>query len=394
VIDSLLTAGAVASACVLALFAGRRLLLLVAAVLPRRLLASAAELPTLTLIVPARNEASVLDRVFTALSRLEYEEERLFTVLVDDGSDDGTAERLRAWAEGRPRTVALSLPRPSGKPRALNEGLAAAPPSELIAVCDADLRPVPEALRLLAEPFADETVGSTQGYRRPNNARSSPVSRYAAVETWVHQLVTSAGKDRLDLNPPTLGFGAYRRRALEEVGWFRVDAYGEDVDTAVALTRAGWRTRFVPDAVAGDHVAESWAHYWRQHLRWTDAMLDAGRRRERGRVPLARRIEALFLSAGYADRVALLAAAALAVAGYLPLWLPPAYLGIAGLEVVAAVTKAGAARHLPGFMLATATFFALDVVASLAAVVLHRWHGRLGWQPPRRAGLAREAEER
>src|SRR5205814_7836852 len=104
-----------------------------------------------------------------------------------------------------------------------------------------------------------------------------------------------------------------------------------------------------------------------------------------GHVPLPRRIEAAFRSAGYVDRLALLAAVALAVVSRLPLWLPPAYLAIAGVEVVAAVWKAGERRHLPGFVLATAGFFALDVVASIAAVAAHPWHARPGWHPRRAA---------
>ena len=57
-IDWLLTAAAVASAGLLALFAARQLLLLAGAVGPRRPPAPARELPTLTLIVPARNEVA------------------------------------------------------------------------------------------------------------------------------------------------------------------------------------------------------------------------------------------------------------------------------------------------------------------------------------------------
>ena len=126
-----------------------------------------------------------------------------------------------------------------------------------------------DALATLAAPFADETVGAVAGYLVPVNASASPTARYAAVETWVHQLVTSAAKDRLDLNPPTLGGAAlYRRVALDEVGWLGSAASGDDVRASVALTRAGWRTRFVPVPIADNAVAERWRDYWRQHVRW------------------------------------------------------------------------------------------------------------------------------
>lgn len=383
---SVASIAALVCALALAVFAVRRALLIVAALLARRPLATSAEPPSLTLVVPARNETAALDRLLGALAGLDYDEERLFTVLVDDGSGDGTGERLAQWADGRPRALALALSAPVGKPQALNEAIAEAPPSELIAVCDADLRPQPDCFRRLAEPFADESVGLTVGYRRPENAASSTISRYAAVETWVHQLVTSAAKDRLDLNPPSLGFSVYRRAALEEIGWFRPDANDEDTDSTLALTWTGWRTRFVPDAVADNLVVDRWTDYWRQHLRWAGSFLDAARPAERRRTaPLGRQLELWLFRAGYLDRVVLVAACAFAAVGALPVWAPGAYLALPAVEVVVALGRAGVGRRAWSFLLATAAVFPLDVLASLAAVAVHpRRRQRLGWESPRR----------
>src|SRR5262249_51234219 len=151
--------------------------------------------------------------------------------------------------------------------------------------------------RRMAEVFSDPSVGAVAGYLVPANADVTPIAHYAAMETWVHQLVTSAGKDRLDLNPPILGGAcAYRRSALVQIGGFRPGAPGEDVKSTVALTRAGWRTRFVPDASADNNVVHAWRDYWRQHIRWARSLFDsAGPARRRApvqiSVPLGRRIE-------------------------------------------------------------------------------------------------------
>jgi cellulose synthase/poly-beta-1,6-N-acetylglucosamine synthase-like glycosyltransferase len=328
----------------------------------------------------------MIDRLLEALDEVDYPRDRLFTVLVDDGSDDATWRKIESWASGRARVRAIRLPKPAGKPRALNEGIAAAPPSDLVVVCDADLRPRPDFLRRLAAPFGDPTVAATAGYRRPENADKTAISRYAAVEAWTHQLVTSAGKDRLDLNPPLLAFCAYRRRALEELGWFRTDAHGEDAESTVALTRAGWRTRFVPEAVADNLVADRWRDYWRQHLRWSSSLFEAPHgRRQRPRTSPARRIEIWLMSAGYADRIALLAAVPLAAVGALPLWIVPAYLGVTAVEVVVAIGRGGAGRRTPLFLLSTATLFLLDIVASFAAFASHPWRRGRGWTPRRSA---------
>ena len=103
---------AAVDAAVLGLYSARRLVMLVATLLPRRPLAQGApDPPSVTLVVAARDEAAGIDRLLSALSALDYPEERLFLVLVDDCSGDGTGERLERWCEGRPRAGAYRLDR-------------------------------------------------------------------------------------------------------------------------------------------------------------------------------------------------------------------------------------------------------------------------------------------
>ncbi len=370
-------------------FALRRVVLLCAAMLPARGVAPLGDdLPDVTLIVPACNEAAGIDATLEALARLDYPAERLVLVLVDDCSDDRTAAHLERWATPRARTSVVRLPQRMGKPRAVEAGVAVAPRSELIAICDADVRLRPDNLRRVVAAFRDDTVGGAVGYLAPANALAGPVATYAAVESWMHQLVTSAGKDRLDLNPPTLG-GApvFRRDALEAIGWLGPAATGDDVRATVALTRAGWRTRFVVDAVAENDVADDVHAYWRQHLRWARDLHASARwqRRPVAGVPIARRVEAAMLSVGYLDRVVLLAAFGLVAGGACPVWVPAGYLAVVAAEVVWAIVRAGAGRRLGLVLLRTAMVFPLDVTGSVVASLLDLVSGP-GRRPPLRGG--------
>src|SRR5262245_61343030 len=266
---------------------------------PPRPIAPRRDLPSFTLLVPARNEAPGIGDTLAAIAALDYPVDRLFVVLIDDGSRDGTRTLLEGWAASRERTLALSFNISRGKIAALNAGIAAAAPTELIAVCDADVKPKTDWLRRLADAFDDETVGGAAAVLRPVGADRTAVSRYAAVENWVHQLVTSAGKDRLDLNPATNGASAYRRSALETLGWFGNGFSEDDVRATVGLTRAGWRTRFVPSAVTEHTVVHRFSDYWRQHIRWSGnltAAAAAPRTSARRPVGIARKLESWLLS--------------------------------------------------------------------------------------------------
>jgi len=403
--EGMLLAVTVLAALALACFSARRLTLLVAATLPARrpTVPRAAPLPSILLLIPARDEGPSVSATLEAVDRLSYPRESLFVAAMDDASSDDTGARLDSWAEGRNRTLVIHLAKQAGKSGALTAAIAAGPGSDLIAVCDADLRPHSDWLWELAAAFEDEHVGAAAAFLRPRNAAAGPVARYAALETWTHQLVTSAGKDRLRLNPPLLGASAYRRRALESIGGFRPGGPGEDIHATVALTAEGWRTRFVVDAVADNTLVESVGAYWHQHIRWGRNLFTAGEagaespapaRREaseRRSPSLALRAESRIARTGYADRIAFGGAAVLAATGSLTVWLPAGYLAVAVGEAAVAAILAGQGARAAWFLVAGVALFPLDVAASLAAAGAQLARRPRSWQAARRAGRVPEA---
>lgn len=367
-------------------FSMRRLLLVAAALLPRRPLGPPpADLPHVLLIVPARNEAAGVATTLVALERIQYAPGRLLVTVVNDGSDDGTGRVLADWALGHGDRSAIDLDPPLGKYRAIDHVAATVPSSELIAVCDADLVPDPGWLLEMVTPFGDPWVAATAGLTSPSNPSASWIARYASVETWTHLLVASAGKDRLGLNPPTHGNAVYRRSAFEEVGGFATSGAGGDVRITVALTRAGWRTRFVPGAVTRTAVAASWSEYWHQHIRWARNLFAAAAPADAGdaRCGPLQRLELAVVRAGYVDRLFLAAALALALGGRMSPWWPLGYLAVVALQVLVALGKAGAMGDAPRFLAATAIVLAVDVAASLVAVLAHLLARPASWRSPR-----------
>jgi cellulose synthase/poly-beta-1,6-N-acetylglucosamine synthase-like glycosyltransferase len=360
----------------------RRAVFLVAALIRSRPLPQTGALPGVTVLVPARNEGAVAERLLGALARLRYPSDKLSIVLVCDGCADATPTMFRTWADGRTDTRVLELPLRVGKAAALNAGLRLAE-TEIVAVVDADLAPQPDFLQQLVRPFADSTVAGAAAFLKPANPDDNIVTRYAAVTTWVHQLVTSAGTDRLGLNPPTLGAAAFRRAALAESDGFPVVPAGVDVATSFLLTRRGWRIRFVPGAVADNILVSRVRDYWRQHVRWSRAVFRIDTTRSPVTLSLPQRLEISAASIGYGDRLAFAVALIATFAGALPLWVPLLYLAVPGLEVAAALLRAGVRGGVPRFLLATIVFFVADLVGSVAAVVIHVWRRPYRWHSPR-----------
>ena len=119
-----------------------------------------ADLPTVSLILPAYDEEEVIvAKVANALA-LDFPRERLQLIVASDGSADATVERAReAGAD-----LVLDLPA-GGKVAALNAAAEQAT-GELLAFSDANSVWATDALIHLVGPFADPSVGYVCGQVR------------------------------------------------------------------------------------------------------------------------------------------------------------------------------------------------------------------------------------
>ena len=112
-----------ASLVVLAyVYVGYPMLLLVAAkVLRRKAVECGADLPVVSLIISAYNEAKVIDAKLHNSLALEYPRERLEILVVSDCSSDQTDDIVRSF--GRHGVKLLRVPERSGKTAGLNEAV-------------------------------------------------------------------------------------------------------------------------------------------------------------------------------------------------------------------------------------------------------------------------------
>jgi len=115
--------------------------------------------PSVVAVVPARNEAEMLPRSLATLLDQDYRGP-FAIVIVDDQSDDGSAEAAGRLAEGSRRQVSILRGRPlpqgwTGKVWALQQGIAQAstslPAPDFLLLTDADIGHAPDSLSRLIE---------------------------------------------------------------------------------------------------------------------------------------------------------------------------------------------------------------------------------------------------
>ena len=115
--------------------------------------ASACQPASAVAVIPARNEAPVVARAIGSLAAQQYSGPFHIT-LVDDGSDDGTADAARSAAPANRLTILRGAPLPAGwtgKLWAVSQGVAQAETlsPEYLLLTDADIVHAPEGLEKL-----------------------------------------------------------------------------------------------------------------------------------------------------------------------------------------------------------------------------------------------------
>ena len=165
---------------------------------------------SISVVVSLYNERPALDelccRLTSVLSTLAQPYEIIF---IDDGSTDGSIEKLREFRSVYPSVRYFRFRRNFGKSAALAAGFRAAR-YEIIATLDADLQDIPEQLPLLLEQLEHgyDLVSGWRYQRRDKLTRR--------IGSMIYNRVTSllTGVRLHDIN---CGFKCYRREVLDEV---------------------------------------------------------------------------------------------------------------------------------------------------------------------------------
>jgi cellulose synthase/poly-beta-1,6-N-acetylglucosamine synthase-like glycosyltransferase/peptidoglycan/xylan/chitin deacetylase (PgdA/CDA1 family) len=221
-----------------------------------------------SVIVPAYNEKEGIEASVRSLAASRHEVE---VVVVDDGSTDGTGEIVEALGLPQVRVVRQEN---AGKPAAINHGVRLAR-GDLVVLVDGDTRFEPETVGTLVQPFGDPTVGAVSGNAKVGN-RQGLLGRWQHIEYVMGFNLDRRLYDMLQCMPTVPGaIGAFRRRALLDVGGVSDDTLAEDTDLTAAVVRAGWKVVYEQGARAWTEAPATWGQLWKQRYRWCYGTLQA-----------------------------------------------------------------------------------------------------------------------
>jgi len=238
----------------------------------------AEALSPISVIVPAYNEAKVIEGALASLAAMDYP--NIEVLVVDDGSTDDTLRRAANW-EGRRGNAVFRIFTKSngGKATALNTGIALSSHPFLFCM-DADSRLEPETLRNAMQQFNDPTVGAVAGNVKVENRRHLITQLQALEYIEGLNLPRRAQGFVAAVNIVPGPVGLFRREAMEEIGGYDTDTFAEDADLTLKLVAAGWKVVYEDTAIAWTEAPEDWLDLVQQRYRWTRGILQSLKKRK------------------------------------------------------------------------------------------------------------------
>ncbi|MDF0492888.1 chitooligosaccharide synthase NodC [Bradyrhizobium yuanmingense] len=244
---------------------------------PGDLTHTSAALPSVDVIVPCFNEdPHTLAACLQSISAQDYAGE-LRVYVIDDGSANrALLEPVHSIFATDARFSFILLESNVGKRKAQITAIRRSI-GDLVLNVDSDTMIATDVVTKLALKMQSPEVGAAMGQLTASNRSDTWLTRLIDMEYWLACNEERAAQARFGAVMCCCGPCAmYRRSALVllldqyESQFFRgrPSDFGEDRHLTILMLKAGFRTEYVPDAVAATVVPEKLGPYLRQQLRW------------------------------------------------------------------------------------------------------------------------------
>jgi biofilm PGA synthesis N-glycosyltransferase PgaC len=236
--------------------------------------------PLVSTIIPAWNEEVGL--VSTVKTLLISSYRPLEIVVVNDGSTDGSDEKMRAFIQEYQSTMEGSssyvpiiyhYQANGGKGSALNTGISLSH-GEIIVTFDADSVVHKHAIQHFVSYFADPGVMAAAGNIKIGNTKT--------ILGLIQSLEYCIG---FQLKKTEALFGivfviggaaaAFRREVFQRLGKYNVGTLTEDLDISLRIQEAGMRIVYVPEAIVHTEGPTTLQGLLKQRLRWKRGRIEA-----------------------------------------------------------------------------------------------------------------------
>ncbi|MDR0839430.1 MAG: glycosyltransferase [Oscillospiraceae bacterium] len=217
-------------------------------------------------IIPARNEETVIAGIVGSLNAQEYPPELFDVYVAPNNCKDGTESAAR---EAGADIIKCENP-VHYKGDVLKEAFEQLSGRGYDAFCvfDADNIAAPDYFRKMNNAFKSG-ARVCKSRRMTKNPYNSQVSGSYTLYFEIFNLLFNRARSNLGLSSPIDGTGfAISREVIEKIGGWSTESITEDAEITAIMALAGECVEWVPDAITYDEQPTTWTSSFHQRMRW------------------------------------------------------------------------------------------------------------------------------
>ncbi|MCF7843743.1 glycosyltransferase family 2 protein [Candidatus Gracilibacteria bacterium] len=229
--------------------------------------------PTVTVAVPCWNEEKTLAATLDSLLSLNYPKEKLYIIVVDDGSRDGTFQIAQEYEKNNPQQIKALTKSNGGKHTAVNLALAQSK-ADLFGCLDADSFVSPDSLKIIVSYFnKNNKVMAVTPCMHIRNPKSL-IQRMQAIE-YLMGIFLRKAFGQLDAIQVTPGpFSIFRKSVFETIGNYRKAHNTEDYEITLRMHKHHLKIANAHKALVYTIGPATVKGYFFQRLRWVRGFLE------------------------------------------------------------------------------------------------------------------------
>lgn len=239
--------------------------------------------PFVSIIIPVFNEEKILDMTIESLLKLNYSAYEI--IIVNDGSNDNTREvagSLVGYKNGIYNKIKISLinKENNGKSNALNAGIKISR-GEFILCMDGDSQLSRNSIIMAVRHFTNLEIGAVAGNVKVLNRGSFLTDLQALEYVEGLNLARSAQSFMKLVNVIPGPIGIFRKKAIENAGYYDSDTFAEDADLTLRILAAGWKIYYEPKSISYTEAPATLQQLLKQRYRWTRGILQSIRKHKK-----------------------------------------------------------------------------------------------------------------